>query len=177
MSSLPSRRYYVRIAGRERVVELRDQDGVTTVLLDGAPWSADLALLSEPSLHSLLLDGHSREMVLSKKGETVRVSLDGETIEARVLDELARALSDAGEQTPSCAADICAPMPGVVAAVLVSPGEVVEAGRAVVVLEAMKMQNELAADASGIVDRILVRAGDSVAGGAVLVTLQPGPPK
>jgi biotin carboxyl carrier protein len=43
------------------------------------------------------------------------------------------------------------------------------------VLEAMKMQNELASDADGIVDRILVSAGDSVAGGAVLVTLKPEP--
>jgi 3-methylcrotonyl-CoA carboxylase alpha subunit len=59
--------------------------------------------------------------------------------------------------------------------VLVAPGERVEAGHAVVVLEAMKMQNELASDADGIVDRILVSAGDSVAGGAVLVTLKPEP--
>jgi 3-methylcrotonyl-CoA carboxylase alpha subunit len=175
MSSAQVRRYYVRIAGKERVVELRQQDGATTVLLDGAPWSADLTLLSEPSLHSLLLDGHSREMVLSKKGETVHVSIDGETIEARVLDELARALADAGDRAPRGALEVTAPMPGVVAAVLVAPGERVEAGHAVVVLEAMKMQNELASDADGIVDRILVSAGDSVAGGAVLVTLKPEP--
>jgi biotin carboxyl carrier protein len=175
MSAAQARRYYVRIAGKERVVELRDEDGATTVFLDGAPWSADLALLSEPSLHSLLLDGHSREMVLKKKGEMVQVSIDGETIEARVLDELARALAEAGERTTSGASEITAPMPGVVVAVLVAAGEPVQAGRAVIVLEAMKMQNELTADASGIVDRILVNVGDSVAGGAVLVTLQPEP--
>jgi biotin carboxyl carrier protein len=175
MSAAQARRYYVRIAGKERVVELSEEEGATTVLLDGAPWSADLALLSEPSLHSLLLDGHSREMVLNKKGEMVHVSLDGETIEARVLDELARAFAEAGEQASAGASEIAAPMPGVVVAVLVAAGDHVEAGRAVIVLEAMKMQNELAADASGVVDRILVNVGDSVAGGAVLVTLKPEP--
>ena len=177
MSSLPAFRYYVHIAGKERVVELREQDGAYTVILDGEPWSADLALLSEPSLHSLLLNGHSREMVLSKKGETVQVSLDGETIEARVLDELSRALAEAADHAPQGALEILAPMPGVIAAVLVEPGENVEAGRAVIVLEAMKMQNELTSDAGGIVERILVRAGDSVAGGAVLVQLAPEPVK
>ncbi|HET9888811.1 MAG TPA: biotin/lipoyl-containing protein [bacterium] len=175
MSAAQARRYYVRIAGQERVVELRDEGGATTVFLDGTPWSADLALLSEPSLHSLLLDGHSREMVLNKKGEMVQVSIDGETIEARVLDELARAWAEAGERTTSGASEIVAPMPGVVVALLVAAGEQVEAGRAVIVLEAMKMQNELTADASGIVDRILVKVGDSVSGGAVLVTLQAEP--
>jgi biotin carboxyl carrier protein len=168
-------RYSVFIGGQERIVELREHEGSFTVILDGAPLSADLALLSEPSLHSLLLDGHSREMVLSKKGETVRVSLDGETIEARVLDELARAIAEISDRAPSGALEIRAPMPGVVAEILVSAGETVEPGRAVVVLEAMKMQNELSADAPGIVDRIEVSAGDSVSGGTLLVTLKPVP--
>jgi biotin carboxyl carrier protein len=177
MNTIPARRYYVRIAGKERVIELREQDGAFTVILDGEHWSADLALLSEPSLHSLLLNGHSREMVLSKKGESVQISLDGETIEARVLDELSRALAEAADDVPEGPSEILAPMPGVIAAVLVEPGENVEAGRAVIVLEAMKMQNELTSDASGIVERILVRAGDSVAGGAVLVQLSAEPAK
>jgi len=175
MSSPSTHRYSVFIDGKERIVELRDQEGALTVILDGAPLAADLALLSEPSLHSLLLDGHSREMVLSKKGETVRVSLDGETIEARVLDELARAIAEISDRGPSGALEIRAPMPGVVAEILVAAGEIVDPGRAIVVLEAMKMQNELSADARGVIDHIAVNAGDSVSGGTLLVTLKPVP--
>ena len=172
MTPQSTRRYSVFIDGRERVVELRDLEGALTVVLDGAPLAADLTLLSEPSLHSLLLDGHSREMVLSRKGETVRVSIDGETIEARVLDELARAFVDAGDRVSSDALEIRAPMPGVVAQVLVAPGDIVDAGRAVIVLEAMKMQNELTADRRAVVESIAVKPGDSVIGGALLVTFK-----
>ncbi|MDP6461438.1 MAG: biotin/lipoyl-containing protein [Gemmatimonadota bacterium] len=167
-------RYFVDYKGKERVVDLEEKDGVLVLHLDGEPVDADLRVISAPSLHSLLLDGHSREMVLSREGDEITVSLDGERIVLRVQDEVGRALAAFTEGTGSGALDVLAPMPGVVVEVLVKPGETVTTGQPVLVLEAMKMQNELTSESDGVVDVVHVAAGDTVESGAVLVSIQPG---
>jgi biotin carboxyl carrier protein len=91
----------------------------------------------------------------------------------RVQDEVSRALSAIGGRHLSGNAEVVAPMPGVVVDVRVRPGERIRAGQAVVVVEAMKMQNELTAEADGTVERVAVKAGDAVDGGAVLVVVKP----
>jgi biotin carboxyl carrier protein len=165
-------RYYVRTKSGERTVDVREGPEGAEIVVDGARVSADLALLAEPSLHSLLIDGRSREMVISRKGDVVHVSLDGETIEARILDEVGRALDELAGRPGTGALEVAAPMPGVVVAVHVAPGDEVEPGQSVLVLEAMKMQNDLSAESAGVVERVLAKAGDSVQGGAVLVVLR-----
>jgi biotin carboxyl carrier protein len=169
----PAVRYFVSIQGSEHVVDITETDGQLEVVLDDRPVRADLTVLAGTSLHSLLLDGHSREMVLVREGDKTFVSLDGERIEVRVQDEVTRALSAFAGPATSGPAEIVAPMPGVVVAIPVKPGDEVTAGQAVIVVEAMKMQNELTADADGIVDRIEVAVGNTVDGGAVLVVLKP----
>ncbi len=111
-------------------------------------------------------------MILQREGDRVLVSLDGERIEVRVRDEVARALSLIGGST-STGAEIQAPMPGVVVRIPVAVGDRVSRGQPVAVVEAMKMQNELVAERPGIVERILVREGQTVDGDAVLVVLTP----
>jgi biotin carboxyl carrier protein len=64
-------------------------------------------------------------------------------------------------------------MPGIVRAVLVQPGEAVAAGQPLVILEAMKMENELRADHAGIVREVKVAAGNAVDGGAALIVIEP----
>jgi pyruvate carboxylase subunit B len=64
-------------------------------------------------------------------------------------------------------------MPGLVVEVKVSAGEPVQAGQAVIIVEAMKMQNELTAAAPGVVSEVHVRSGDAVASGQTLLTLVP----
>ena len=66
---------------------------------------------------------------------------------------------------------ICSPMPGRVVQVLVSEGDEVSAGQGVVIVEAMKMENELKAERAGVIERVLISAGDLVEGGAELVCL------
>jgi len=79
------------------------------------------------------------------------------------------AVSAARDSGPS---RILAPIPGKVVAVKVEPGDEVEPGQALVVLEAMKMENELAADQAGKVAAIHVAAGETVEGGELLVELE-----
>ncbi len=165
-------RYYVTLKGEERIVDLHENvDGSLSVELDGTPVVADLTRL-ESSLFSLLLDGHSREMVLERDGEKVAAYLDGERMDLVVRDELSRALAESAGAGGSGASDVLAPMPGVVVAIPVKPGDSVEEGQAVIVVEAMKMQNELGAENAGVVASIEVEVGATVAGGDVLVRLE-----
>jgi biotin carboxyl carrier protein len=174
----PTIRYYVTVKGNEHVVDLTETpEGGYAVLFDEEAVDADLVSLHGQGLYSLLMDGHSREMVLEREGDRTFVSLDGERIDVRVQDEVSRALSAIGGVRTAGPSEIAAPMPGIVVDVLVASGDSVVAGQAVVVLEAMKMQNELVAEADGIVDRILAEKGETVDGGATLVTLLPPAPE
>jgi biotin carboxyl carrier protein len=168
----PSVRYFVTVRGQEHVVDLAENTDGFEVRLNGQSVDADLIHLHGSSLHSLLLDGHSRELVLERDGDKTFVSLDGERIEVRVQDEVSRALSAFAGVETSGASEILAPMPGVVIDVPVAPGDEIEAGQAVVVVEAMKMQNELTAETEGIVESVQVAPGDTVNGGDVLVVLK-----
>ena len=171
----PQVRYFVTLKDTEHVVDITETDGGLHVVLDERIVSADLTLLAGTALHSLLLDGHSREMVLVREGEKTFVSLDGERIEVRVQDEVSRALSQVAAPKVTGPSEVVAPMPGVVVAIPVNVGDEIAAGQPVIVVEAMKMQNELAAETDGIVDRIAVSVGNIVDGGAVLVVLRPKP--
>jgi biotin carboxyl carrier protein len=172
--SAPTIRYYVTVQGEERTVDITESPGGGTarVELDGQPVEVDLVDLGS-SLHSLVLDGHSREMVLSRDAQAVTVWLDGERIDATVHDEVSKALSSIGGAATAGASEVVAPMPGVVVDIPVKVGDTIEAGQPVIIVEAMKMQNELAADAGGVVESIEVAVGDTVDGGAVLVKLEP----
>jgi pyruvate carboxylase subunit B len=169
----PQIRYYVTVKGNEHVVDLTERGDGWDVMFDGRPVAADLASLGGHLLHSLVVDGHSREMVLERDGERTFVSLDGERIEVRVQDEVTRALAAIGGAKAAGPTEITAPMPGVVVDVPVQPGDEITEGQAVVVVEAMKMQNELTAESDGVVDRVLVSSGQTVNGGDVLVVLTP----
>ncbi len=166
-------RYFVTLGGAEHEIELQETPDGPKLKLDGEPVDADLVRLAEPSLYSLLLDGQSREMVLTRDGDSISVSLDGERLVARVQDEVSRALAEFGGSTGSGALEVRAPMPGVVVSIEVEPGQKVEEGQPVIVVEAMKMQNELTAESAGVVERVEVKPGDTVDGDAVLVILKP----
>ena len=98
--------------------------------------------------------------------------IDGQTIDAVVQDErAARLASAAGGRPRSSQTTVQAPMPGLVVAVSVEPGQAVTRGTTLVVLSAMKMQNELTAPADATVTEVLVSAGQTVDQGQALVRL------
>jgi biotin carboxyl carrier protein len=140
--------------------------------LDGKPVEVDLVELHGSTLHSLLLNGHSREMVIERKGDRVFVWLDGERIETIVRDEVSRAIAAVMKPPAAGPSVVEAPMPGIVVSVPVKVGDVVAPGQPVVVVEAMKMQNELVAELAGVVESIEVKAGQTVDRGAILVRLK-----
>jgi biotin carboxyl carrier protein len=158
--------------GREIPVEVHERAGGYLITLDGHGYEVDSRQVV-PGLYSLIVGGRSYEVtVFSPEPEHYRVHLyDGmRTIE--LLSPIGLVLRSQGGGSGSSGLAVRAPMPGKVVRVLVSPGQKVTRGQGVVVVEAMKMQNELKAQVDGVVKEVLASEGDGVEGGADLVILE-----
>jgi biotin carboxyl carrier protein len=123
---------------------------------------------------SLLVDGKSFDVRLDDKGEKVRVAVRDQQLSVDVVDERRRRLRAAAGHRVSLegAQTIAAPMPGKVVRVLVKPGDEVAEGQGVVVVEAMKMENELKSPKAGKVTEVVAREGQAVEGGAKLLVVE-----
>lgn len=167
-ASGPSR-YVVSLDGTDHEVVVEADGGV---IVDGKRRRASLVTTSPPPGHSLLLDGTSVPL-LARDGARGcwEIEMGGRTFSVEVLDERqakVRALSAiAGGKTPI--APLKAPMPGLVVQVPVEEGQVVEAGDTLLIVEAMKMENELSAPAAATVSRLRAAPGDAVEKGQLLV--------
>ncbi|MDH5589962.1 MAG: biotin/lipoyl-binding protein [Gemmatimonadota bacterium] len=165
-------RYFVSVAGEELEVELGDE--ATTV--EGGIVEADLARVEGTDVHHLLLDGVSHRVVATREGKGAwvlhvggrRYSVGVEDERTRTIRRMAGVGQGSGGPRP-----VRAPMPGLVVKVEVMEGDVVEEGRGVVIVEAMKMENELRAETAGKVRRVLVAPGDAVEKDQILVELDP----
>jgi biotin carboxyl carrier protein len=165
-------KYVVSIGGRQIEVEV-DGDRVTA---GGKSHSAALSGVPGTPLRHLVVDGRQTEISMESVGQGKwSVGLRGERWECEVLDERTRHIrSLAGAAGPHRGAPpLKAPMPGLVVRVLAEPGQHVPAGSGVVVLEAMKMENELRAAVGAVVRTVKVRPGEPVEKGQVLVEFEP----
>jgi biotin carboxyl carrier protein len=157
----------VHIRGRKRVIEVARQDGRLLFTLDGRPVQAD-AVEVAASTYSILLEGQSYEVRVSQMSDGLHITSGGEEYMADVRDprqlraHRGAALEAEGRQ------QIAAPMPGKVVRVVAKAGDSVEAGQGLLVVEAMKMQNEIKSPKAGKVERILVTEGQNVNAGEVL---------
>jgi biotin carboxyl carrier protein len=121
-----------------------------------------------PGIFSVLLKGRSYRVVLGSPGE---VFVNGRALAIEVFDS--RDLrTGSGARTKHGRQEIAAPMPGKIVRVLVSAGETVEEGQGLVVVEAMKMQNEMKSPKTGRVAEVRTRADSTVAAGDVLVVIE-----
>lgn len=165
-------RYHVTLGGRTFEIDL----GPDGPLVDGRRVDAELAAVAGTPVRHLRLDGRSllvHAVPGSAPGEW-RLRLNGDTFSVEVLDERRRAIQamTAGASRVRGPSPIRAPMPGLVVRVDVEPGQSVQPGQGLVIVEAMKMENELRAEAAGVVARVLATAGQAVEKGTVLVEFQ-----
>jgi len=159
----------------ERLVEvevLADSDGGVELRIDGDLVRADMVEAGGSSLYSLLLDHEAFDLAVVEKDGCMQVTVNSRLLELVVESEQERnARLVAGDASQPRAHTIKSQMPGVVTRILVREGEEVRAGSALVILEAMKMENEVRALHAGVVQRILVSEGQTVNGGDELVRL------
>ena len=164
-------KYFVSVAGREIEVEV-DGDLVT---VGGTTRTASLRPIPGTSLRQLTIDGRPTLLAARSGGRGQwSLGLGGDRWEVEVLDERTRhlrSLTTAGDRA-RVPATLRAPMPGLVVRVMVETGQKVAAGTGLVVLEAMKMENELKAPAAGTVSLIRTQAGAAVEKGQVLVEFE-----
>src|SRR5574341_752674 len=155
-------KYVTTIGEREFSIEIIDE---RNILLDGVPYEVDFDSVSGQPVYSLLLDGHSYETYVYPNEEGLQVLLHGTLYPAIVEDEREKRLRAAARARVAERGEhyLKAPMPGMIVAVLVNEGQIVEKGEVLVVLESMKMQNELKSPTPGRVGRVRVKSGDSVA--------------
>jgi pyruvate carboxylase subunit B len=155
-------------------VEIRQSGSTTEVLLDGQPVQAEMQRVGTSALFSLLIEGRSYELLIEPGESEYRVTIEDRTYHVRVEDERAQLLRSLirDRATTAGPVQIRAPMPGLIVRVEVAGGQRVNAGDGLLVVEAMKMENEIRSPVSGIVKQVAVEERQAVEKDEILVTLE-----
>ncbi len=164
--------YVVEINGKRYTVDIRDGEAI----VDGVNYRVAMQSVAGTPVRIVSVNDSVHRMVLRERVARgrYRLWLDGHRYDAEALDSRARAIRDmqASVARPSGPAPLRAPMPGLIVALRVKVGDTIAAGDGLVVMEAMKMENELRAAAAGIVRAVHVTVGAAVEKGALLVELE-----
>jgi biotin carboxyl carrier protein len=158
----------VRQGEREEKVRVRRDGDLYEVTVGERTWTVDAvaANTARGGLRSLLIDGGQHEVAVSQRGEDYWISTRDAAGPVAVTDPLTHlAAQTRGGGGARRRQKVTAYMPGRVVALLIEEGQTVTAGQGIVVLEAMKMQNEIRAEYDGTVSRIHVQPGQNVEGG------------
>ena len=164
-------KYIVQVGDRRVEVEI-DGDGVR---VDGRAVDAHVVDIEGTPMRLITVGEQVHRVLARRQPERGRytLSVDGYRYEVEALDERTRTIREltAAASGPKGPAPLIAPMPGLVMRVMVQPGDQVVPGQGLVVVEAMKMENELRATAPATVKAVLVQPGQAVEKGAVLVEM------
>ena len=160
--------------GASRVVALRESgEGIYEISLDGVIVHVD-AVRSGPTVYSVIEDGRQFEAMVDEKGaHGFDVLVAGRIFHLQAVDERTQLLAQSAAPVATGPQTVVAEMPGKVVKLSVPVGESVREGQGVVVLEAMKMENEIPAPIAGVVKEIVVSEGQTVEAGAPLFTVAP----
>jgi biotin carboxyl carrier protein len=163
-------KYITTVNGKEYVIEINQEHEIT---VNGEKHQIDFQQLHGDGPLSLIIDNHSLEAIVDERGQSWEVLLNGELYTVNVQDERAYRLAKARGQLLDDAETVVirSPMPGLILDVLVEAGDAVQEGQTVVILESMKMENELRAARDGVVTQVTVEKGHSVEKNQELVTI------
>jgi biotin carboxyl carrier protein len=158
--------------GQERIaVDLGDEPGNRRIRLGEREVECDWRALGE-GRYSILIDGRVHDVTVDLDGEACTVRRADGAISLRVVDPRRLVVDAGGEEGDTSARRIVAEMPGKVVRLLVAPGDSVAFGQGLLVLEAMKMQNEIPAPRRGTVQEVAVAVGAAVNSGDFLLSLE-----
>jgi biotin carboxyl carrier protein len=159
----------IKLDGRTRTVEIGRTGEKANYTIDDKPIDADATQIST-GVYSVLIGGDSYEVHVEKRGAGIQVHVSGQEITAERIDPRKWRRSGGGVETDG-KQQVVASMPGKVVRVFVKPGEAVESGQGLGVIEAMKMQNEIRSPKSGTVERLLISIGQTVNAGDILAVI------
>ena len=165
-------KYEVLLDGKTRVVELAREDGGWKITLDGNLLDAN-AVEVAPNTFSVLLNGRSHQVRVAPQSDgSLTLHTDVGEYRAEVTDPRSWRGRRHGALEAEGRQQITAPMPGKVVRLLVTQGDTVEAGQGLMVVEAMKMQNEIRSPKSGKIVRLCAAEGQAVNAGEVLLWVE-----
>ncbi len=154
-------KYITTIADREFIIEIIDDN---QILVDGVTYDVDFESISGQPVFSLLIDGDSHEAYVYPDDDRWEVHLQGIQYRVVVEDEREKRLRSSFGSGSAFSGEyyLKAPMPGLVISIPVKEHQKINQGDVLVILESMKMQNELKSPRDGIVSRIRIEEGDNV---------------
>ena len=160
-------KYEILINGTTRDVEF--DPARMQFAIDGRKLAADTAQIS-PGVFSILLDGRSFVVTVEEDGDALLVRTAEREFHVKIFDPRSWQRARAGRIELEGRQQVTAPMPGKIVRVLAAAGQTVESGQGLLVIEAMKMQNEIRSPKSGTVER-LAQEGQTVNAGEVLAVV------
>jgi biotin carboxyl carrier protein len=154
-------RYITTVEDRQFVVEIIDEKHIS---VDGKVYQVDFESVSGQPVYSLIVDGKSHEAYVAAGENDWQVLLRGRLFPVTVEDEREKRLRSAagGGVAETGEFHLRAPMPGLVVAIPVEEGQQINKGQVLLILESMKMQNELKSPRDGTVGRIRAKPGETV---------------
>lgn len=158
----------IELDGKSRTLEMMHTGERARWIIDGRPIEADAVEVS-PGIYSILIGGQSFEArVAAQPDSALRVTVANHEHHATIRDPRKWTRNRGLGAEAEGSQQLRAPMPGKIVVVLVKMGDRVDAGQGIVVMEAMKMQNEIRSPKSGTVERLLVTQGQTVNTGEVV---------
>ena len=163
-------KYSTTVSDKTFIIQVNRESEVT---VDSETVPVDLISIDRATAFSLLLDNQSYEVLVNEEGNDYQVMVLGHLFTVHVEDERARRLAQAsrGFIPGSGEIQVKAPMPGLIVAIPVTEGQIVKRGDVLVVLESMKMENELKAPRDGSVTAVRIQLRQNVEQGQALVTI------
>lgn len=164
-------KYYVTVEGEEHEIELAERLGKLVVRYDGEPLAVRYEEIDRLGQLGVFLGERSYGVSIEGGRHEALVTVAGNTYRVEIEDERERAAHQAERERTGGAAQVKSVMPGIVVDLLVAEGDTVTKGQPLLILEAMKMQNEIPAPVDGTVEALHVAQRQTVGTGALLVTL------
>lgn len=164
-------KYVATVNDDSRVVEVTGDGGRYRVAVGDELWEVD-ARITAPGVYSLLIDGVSYSAGVLDRDGTCVVEVGGESYEIMVEEQTRYIIrTRGGVTTGTRSRTLTAPLPGKISRVAVRPGDAVQAGDTLLVIEAMKMENEFKASGAGTVAEVRVEPGQAVNAGDILIVM------
>ncbi len=165
-------KYYVTLDDKEIEVAIREDKGRIYGEINGTTYPIDYSVIEAGSKYSVLIGQESLNVTVSPGRSDLDLIVGGHPYRARVLDERERGALELEKDRRSGGGVVKSVMPGIVLKVFVDEGDSVDAGAPLLILEAMKMENEICAEGEGTVKKVHVAEGKTVNSNDPLVTIQ-----